>query len=749
MGMPGRHKIIVMIFTIIAYCMLVVSAFADGFIVIPHPPPSLPHIPAPTPFPLEVKYHFVDVEIEDLAATTLIDQEFYNPTARRLEGYYIFPVPKGAVINCFSMFIDGKETEAELLDAEKARKIYEDIVRRQIDPALLEYYGTALFKARIFPIEPHSTKRVKISYREILTRDNGTIAYQYPLNTEKFSSKPLKEVRIQVSIQSRDILKNLYCTSHDARMLRKNAHHATMTYEAQHVKPDRDFNLYYSTDRSKVGISLLTHRQPGEDGYFFLNICPDFGITETDIADKDISFVLDVSGSMAGEKLEQAKKALLFCISNLNRGDRFEIIRFSTEAEALFKNLAPADEKHLDQARKYIKGLRAIGGTNIEEALTLALDAGASGSRPHMIIFITDGKPTIGQTREDPLLDIIKKTNRTATRIFTFGIGNEINTHLLDKITIQTKAFRTYVGPEEDIEIKISDLYTKVQSPVFTDLKLNTTSEIRLMKTYPKDLPDLFKGASITILGRYRGHGKAGIILEGRLKGKRKKLEFNRYVHETTDRNDFIPPLWAARRIGYLLDQIRLNGESRELMDEVTHLARQHGIITPYTSYLILEDERDRVAHRTMAPGAQTLGNMVPESGDFEMRAGNEYIELKSKSGKGSVQASKEVQKLNQSLNIAQTHQGKTRLHYKDRSGKSRNVAQQIKNIQGRAVYNSGTFWIDSRIQDKKTDLKKRIQFSSPRYFELLRDHPESAGFLALGRNVRFVLNHTVYEIYE
>ena len=272
---------------------------------------------------------------------------------------------------------------------------------------------------------------------------------------------------------------------------------------------------------------------------------------------------------------------------------------------------------------------------------------------------------------------------------------------------------------------------------------------IKLIKMYPKDLPDLFKGSSITVLGQYRGNGHATVILEGRIRGEKKVLEFERDFAEVKGANDFIPPLWAARRIGYLLDQIRLNGESKELTDEVTDLARRFGIITSYTSYLILEDEIDQVARRRIAPEEQTLGSMVPRSSDFEMRSKNDYDELKKKSGRDSVQASKEIQGLNKSLNYYQTLQGKARLEYKDASGKSRNIVQQLKIIQGRAVYNSGAFWIDSMIQTQKADKKNRIQFSSPKYFELLREHPESAEFLALGKNVRFVLNNAIYEIYE
>ncbi|MCP4152511.1 MAG: VWA domain-containing protein, partial [bacterium] len=415
--------------------------------------------------------------------------------------------------------------------------------------------------------------------------------------TEKFSAKPLKDVSIRVNIKSAEAIKNVYCPTHNVELSRKGKHKAVVGYEENNIKPNRDFKLYYTTDNKKLGFSLLSYKKPGEDGYFFLSLSPGFDTDSNNIAEKDITFVLDVSGSMAGEKMRQAKKALLFCVENLNRNDRFEIVRFSTEAEALFQGFAAVNNKNLQQARDYIKELKAIGGTNMDEALSLALKMKKRKGRPYMIIFMTDGKPTIGETDEKQLVRKIKEENISDVRIFTFGIGNAINTHLLDKITEATRASRTYITPEEDIEIKVSNFYSRVQSPVMTDLKLDF-GKIRITKTYPVHLPDLFKGSAITLLGRYRGSGDAEIVLKGSVRDKDKRIRFNAPggFKATRDRNaeknDFIPSLWAARRVGYLLDQIRLHGTDKELVDEITQLARTYGILTPYTSYLIVEDEK-------------------------------------------------------------------------------------------------------------------------------------------------------------
>ncbi|RPI62424.1 MAG: VWA domain-containing protein, partial [Ignavibacteriales bacterium] len=689
-------KTYALVFLIITFS---INAFADGFIVIPRPHPL------PDPFPLEVVYHKVDVKIDGQTAVTKIDQSFYNPSQYQLEGFYIFPIPKDAIINNFTMIINGKETKAELLDSEKARKIYEDIVRQMRDPALLEYSEQNIFKLRIFPIEPRSEKKISISYSQILESNNNLVEYVYPLNTEKFSAKPLKNVSVKIDLKSTEKIKNIYCPTHEVDIINKNDNHSIISFEAENTKPDTDFKLYFTKNSSTVGLSLLSYQSGKNDGYFLLSASPSIEIDNSNIESKDITFILDVSGSMSGEKLEQAKKALLYCVNNLNTGDHFNVVRFSTEAYSLFKSLEKTNKQNINEAKRFIDDLQAIGGTNIEEAFSLAFKNYEESNRPHFIVFLTDGKPTIGEMDNEKLVKRILNANKDKSRIFTFGIGDEINTHLLDKLTDETNAWRTYVSNDEDIEIKVSNFYDKIQSPVLSDLKLDFDN-VEVYQTYPKNLPDLFKGSNLLVFGRYKGNGNAKITLSGKLNGKQKEFSLKDKFASSDDEYSFIPPLWASRRIGYLLDLIRLNGEDKELVDEVTMLAREHGIITPYTSYLIMEDEEIRVRSGRLVDGLQSL---APRP---ELKKENEadYFRIKDKSGRGSVEVSEEFQSLNSATNYSQTQQGKDRLLYKDSKGEIKNLSQQVRNVLGRAVYQQDKFWVDSELQKQETKNKKRIQ---------------------------------------
>ncbi|MEM7101767.1 MAG: VIT domain-containing protein [Bacteroidota bacterium] len=745
------------VFIFVLCIFLPFTGMAGGFIIVvpdKHQNPDVirpprPDLPNPNLFPLEVRSNQVETKIKGQSANTSIKQVFYNPTNRQLEGYFLFPIPENAVIGKFTMLVNGVETEAEMLDAQKAKKIYEDIVRRAKDPALLEYYNKGLFRVRIFPILPRSEQRISLSYTETLKKEDGTIEYTFPLNTEKYSAKPLNQVSFKIDIDSPQQLKNVFCPTHEVEVNRKTENRATVGYEATQVRSDRDFKLYYSVDDGKVGISMLNYKNPGEEGYFFFSLSPGFD-QKTEVVAKDVTFVLDASGSMAGDKMDQAKKALEFCIENLNEQDRFNIVRFSTEATALFEELQSASETNRRRARTYVKELRAIGGTNIEEALDLALSTDKKQGRPQFVIFMTDGKPTIGETSEEALLSEIKTKNTSDTRIFTFGIGTTLNTHLLDKLTAMTQAYRTYVLPDEDIEIKVSNFYQKVASPIMTDIKLHFDKSISVSSVYPKELPDLFKGSNLTLMGRYSGYGEGTITLEGYVNGKKEKINFEVDFERRNESNNFIPPLWAARCVGHLLDQIRLNGENQELVAEVVRLAKKHGIVTPYTSYLIVEDERQLVSNRQIAPQNQLLRNRVMEAPEaVEEDIEESFTDLSKKEGNSGVRASTEVQQLNKADNLAEARTGSSRMEYKDKAGHTQNLAGGIQNIRGRAFYNNANVWIDANVQEVKNQKVNRIQFNSQAYFDLLTNNPEAIDYLALGQNVRFVMNDQIIEIFE
>jgi Ca-activated chloride channel family protein len=733
------------------FLALLHSAPGDGFIVI-HEPVRVP--PGHFPFaPLEVSRHHVDVKIDNQVAVTSVDEAFYNPNDRALEGVYMFPVPKGAHIDKFSIEIGGKLADAELLPADKARQIYEDIVRKMRDPALLEYAERDLFKVRIFPIEPRKDKQVKITYTELLRSDSGTLTYLYPLGTEKFSAQPIRSLSVKVDLKSDKPLASIYSPSHKVEIKRDGASRAIIGFEADHTKPDTDFELVFAPESRELGLTVMTHKPDAGDGYFLLLAAPTLDNKETKPAAKDVAFVLDTSGSMAGAKLKQAKHALEFCIENLNADDRFEIVRFSTEAEPLFDKLVDATAENRKHAADFIHDLKPNGGTAIADALQRALKLRAEKSgRPFVVIFLTDGLPTVGATKDDDILAIARKAGAGA-RIFSFGIGSDVNTHLLDQIAETSRAFSQYVLAEEDIEVKVSNFFARIKEPALTNLRLEFSDAVHTSKIYPADLPDLFKGDQLVLTGRYSGSGEVTATLTGMAGGREQKFTYKVRFDDHNTGREFIPRLWATRRVGFLLDEIRLHGESAELRDETTALARQYGIVTPYTAYLIVEDE-----DRRNVPLAQRSMQEMSSDMSARSRVGEAWGGFKDKkSGEDSVanaQSQNHFKYADQGgASIASGNKEVFRglvaaaPAAKAEAGRLEQYTQQSKFVNGRAFFQNGKQWMDGNSQNATK--RQRVQFNSTGYFDLLREHPETAPWLALGQNVLLTIGDTAYEIFE
>ncbi|MBD3181338.1 VWA domain-containing protein, partial [Candidatus Poribacteria bacterium] len=704
------------------------------FIIIPEPPQKRTFVP------LSIKYHHVTVDIDNQIATTKVDQVFLNENNHDLEGIYIFPIPEDASISDFAMFVDGKRISAEVLDRKKASDIYEDIVRKMKDPALLEYMGRDAFRARVYPIPARGEKRIQLEYSEVLKYDSGLCKYIYPLNTEKFSAKPIPSVAVTVDIKTKEAIKTIYSPSHDVDIKKKDDHKATLSYEASNVKPDRDLTMYYTVSEDDVGLNLLTYREKDEDGFFILMVAPKYEISERDIIEKDILFILDKSGSMQGEKIEQAKDALKFCVNSLNKDDNFSIITFSTDVDEFNESLLSANQENLQKASRFIDKIDAKGGTNIDDALQKALSKDVDEDRPRVIVFLTDGLPTVGEKDVDKILKNVKDTRNKAIRMFTFGVGYDVNTHFLDNLSQKNGGTPQYVEPSEDIEMAVSLFYSKISEPVLSDLELRV-DEIKVKEIYPRTMPDLFRGTQLLVMGRYEGNGRGDIEISGQIGDESKsydnRAEFPRLALE----NSFIPRLWAQRKIGYLLEEIRSQGENDELKDEIIRLSKEYGIITPYTSFLVMPDEEEQE---------------VPVALRYEMRRNaleSASAGIKAKRGRNAVAASKTMRRLKEAKAAPQSSPVVTSSAKPDSSwkygaadsAKYNSGEVLIKYVGKKTFFFKSGFWTDSIYETEMETID--ISYGSDEYFELLTGEAEIAKYLALGQKVIVCYKEKCYRI--
>lgn len=684
--------------------------------------------------PLRIERHHVNVSIDNQITTTKIDQIFANPNNRQLEGTYIFPLQDDVAISDFVLYIDGKPVKAELLAKAKAKSIYEGIVRSMQDPALLEYIGTRAFQARVFPIPPNGERRIQLEYSQLIKVDSGLANYTYPLRTDTFTNQSVASLSVSIDIKSKHELKSIFSPSHEVAVNRKSNHSANISYEGTNVHAKRDFTCYFSLSDSDFGIDLITHRNDvKEDGYFMLLISPKYEVKKSDIIEKDFVFILDRSGSMKGKKIEQAKKALRFCVNNLNDADRFNLVLFNTDVEPFSEKLVSV-KKERENALDFIEKIEGNGGTNINDALLSSLSEKPDPIRPRIIVFLTDGEATVGVTDTTHILKNIIQQNSDQSRIFVFGVGYDVNVNLLDKMAEQNGGTRQYVKPQEDIEIAVSTFYSKVSEPVLVNLALDI-NDIRTKNIYPQQLPHLFRGSQLTVLGRYSGAGKSKLVLQGEIEGKKREFSNTARFPKNQQDHQFLPRLWAQRKVAYLVDEVRLNGENKELIEEITRLSEKYGIMTPYTSFLVTEDQKDSQVISRLGRGRTN------ETRPLLRAPARQLAESKAPLAPVPITAPK-VADLSVSTSVRESEA----LQQLQTQEQLAETAVTIKNVKDKTFHLRENVWVDSTHKPETKTTK--VVFGSDAYFELLANESELAKYLAIGKHVIVCYKTICYEIH-
>ncbi|HEU5315266.1 MAG TPA: VIT domain-containing protein [Chloroflexota bacterium] len=706
-----------------------------------------PIVPPPPILPcwLTLTSHTVAVQIQDQVATTRVDQVFRNDTGRDLEGTYVFPLPEDATVTSFSMFVDGRQITGEVLSREDARRLYESIVRANRDPALLEFAGRGAFQANVFPVPAGGQRTLRLEYSQVLPRDSGLVRYVYPTAAERLSARPSQETSFSVSITSAQPLRSIYSPTHDVAVTRSGENAATATWSS---KTDRtaqssvrkQFELVYAVSPDPVGLSIATTKPTNEDGYFLLLAAPSLQMASSAALPKDVTLVFDTSGSMAGAKIEQARAALRYVLNSLNPADRYSVVAFSSTVNPLNGGMRPASERA--QGLAFVDGLVAAGGTNIYDALVAGLtpDAVTSGSsdagaRPHIVVFVTDGLPTVGPQDPEQLIAGARKAagGASRSRVFTFGVGYDVNTTLLDKLAADFGGVSAYVRPEDNLEEAVSTFFTKVSSPVLTDLALDfggpTGADV--YDVHPVRLPDLYAGTQLVVAGRYRRAGTFDVTLRGVAAGQTQSFTLRgaTFAAGPVKAQEALPRLWAGRKIAFLLSEIRLRGAAKELVDEVVSLATRYGIATPYTSIFVPEPT---VSIRPGVPAA-TPAPLNTDAGRAQAaEALRQGVAAAPSSGVTAVQDST----LTNLLGQAQSVQSAT--------------GPGVQTVADKTFQLVDGVWNDlSAGTPPPPDARNQIVFGSEAYFGLLDAHPNAPAYLSVGTRVVFELNGQWYEVVE
>lgn len=735
--------------------------------------------------PFDVESHRVNVTISNTAAVTSIEQVFKNHTDRPLEATFVFPIPEGATVSDFSLWINGKKTKGAVLEKKEARQIYESIVRRVEDPGLIEYLDGKLFKASIFPIPAGGTQKLEIKFGQVLEKKGGLYRYHYPLavGQDYVTAKTEKDFTLTAKINGPIPITTVYSPSHKISTHRKSDTEVVLGTEEMYTTLDQDFELFLGLSKQDIGLNIMTHDPDGaggEHGYFMMALAPRVEAAAHDEIGQTFTFVMDTSGSMAGDKMKQARETLEFCLKRLRPQDTFNVIRFSTDVEALFSNPVKATATHIDQGVAFSRALEPAGGTAIGPAMDRVFEQKVREDQPHQVIFVTDGIPTVGLTEPADILSSVKSRKGKA-RIFTFGVGYDVNTSLLDGMASMAQGRSDYVRPNEELESAVSALYSRISAPVLTDIKIDF-GDARIYDMYPAPIPDLFRGDQVVLFGRFRKGFTSPITVTGRVGLEKKSYTFGESNGASSPKAkktapsaayeaplEFLPKLWATRKVGFLLEQIRLNGEQAELKDEVIRLSKKFGLVTPYTSYLAVDDSEFEQQPTTTSRGVGMRENNEniddlfgsldapkeesstrrPSSSGLAKKRKGKFFGSRGKSAGGMPQSAPSKADSFKDFE-ADTGEGSVAASeatrdYKEKSYVDDELQMTTRQwVAGRTFEWSGEYWVEDGLSLKSRKIKEVEAFSST-YFKLLKKHRDLAKVLQLGPKVLIKLDGKLY----
>lgn len=678
--------------------------------------------PVPT---VELRAVNASVKIVAQVATTTIDLTLFNPGRHPQEAQVVLPIPAGATISGFS-FDGGMGGEAELLDKDEAAAIYRDIVNRLRDPALLEFVDCAAVRSSIFPIEARQERRVRIVYEEVLPADGNRVDYVLPRTAALDYTVPWT---VKIELNTQQPISAVYSPTHDLKTQRHSVRHMAIDITepagnaAARLAPG-SIRLSYLLQRDGVTATLLAYPDPSIGGGYFL-LLAGLPADATAVAaerglKREVTIVLDRSGSMGGDKIAQAREAARQIIGGLADGEFFNLIIYNDAVQRFSVEPTAKSADSMTAAEQFLAQVTAQGGTNIHAALTEALAQPPTAGTLPIVLFLTDGLPTVGNTSELAIREVAEQHNPHHRRIFTFGVGYDVNAPLLDKIAGVTRAKATYVLPTENVEVKVGQVFRQLVGPVLADVKLDVQRAGQdgpmsgmppAYELLPGELPDLFEGDQLIVLGKYRAGGPAGetplrFTLTGDFLGKSRTFTFDFTLDSATTKNAFVPRLWASRRIAVLVDAVRQLGAEgnipdndprlTELTDEIVRLSQEYGIMTEYTAFLAREGT-DLADARANA--AQAVDNLRQRA--IETRSGiaavNQAANYQAQVGQSKLNASNSY--LDEQMNRVEI-----------------TSVQQVADL---AFYRRGQRWIDSRASGETAEPTRTIEFGSDEFWQI------------------------------
>ncbi len=653
-----------------------------------------------------VEYSTIAARLEGGAATTTIQEDLRGPDGAPVDAVGILPLPDGTATGAVTLRATGPDGRAadvagETLSAAAAGRVLEAVAKATDTAAILAYVGRPAFYAPKLRLAEKA--RLDWTLRQTPRETGGLFAYTCPMPETGVAGKPVERLTFAATLKHDRPIRSVFSPTHDVAVERAGPREVALTMRADGFAGTGDLTVRYAADADPLGLRLVAHRRADDpEGYFMLVGNPSGDDGEARAMPKDLVLVLDTSGSMRGEKMEQARAALEYCLAHLNEGDRFNVIAFGTEVSRFSPTLAARTPENLKRAAAFVDDLSPLGRTNIGGALEKAMEGAADPGRPRIVLFVTDGAPTAGERVPDKILARLAEIKDAQTRIYVVGVGHDVNTRLLDKMAEMTDGQSDYLATGEEIDTKVAAIYNRLSHPVLANVAVSF-GDLAVSATYPRKIPALFRGGDIVLLGRYRGGGKHKVTISGELAGQPKTHAYAfEFPEAAAPADEFVAVMWAARKIGFLLQEIRLHGENKELVDEIVRLSRQFGIVTEYTEFIAASggrmsepEARDRAAAR-MKDAHREIGGKWAVAQVANERA------LQNAPAPAAINA------------------------YTDREGNAVRASDRVRQVGRRAFYKQDDGqWVDAEgAGDRKT---RKVKYMSDEYLALVRKNAEFA----------------------
>ena len=659
-----------------------------------------------------IRYSAIVATVDDGMAETKIQETIVGP-GQAVDTVCLIPLPEGARAEGATVASGAPGDTpvplpgARFLAADEAQKVYEAMAQGLERVEILALTGRPALLVPEFRLD--GKVEITVQFKQPVDDVDGVQSLRCPTPVTVWADGPAARLTATVTVQDSRPLRAMFSPSHDATVQRDGLYKATARVKADRWSGEEDLRLCWVADKDDLGLRVLAYRDAENgEGYFMLLGNPTGSASDDRTIAKDVVFVLDTSGSMRGEKIEQARAAIEYCLENLNAGDRFNIVTFGTEVRSFRDALVKRSEAELAAAQDFIEELVAQGRTNISGALEKAVTDKSTAGRPHITIFLTDGTPTAGELVPEKIVESVTETQPCPTRIFVMGVGHDVNTHLLDELAEATEGSSEYVTADDEIDAKIATLYDRLSHPVLTNVLVDC-GQLRTHSVYPRKLPALFKGSEFMLFGRYRDGGKHTFTVSGSLSGKATRYECRAELPSEPSSNTtaFVAPLWAARKIGYLLQEIRLHGENDELITEVVRLSKNFGIVTEYTEFIasVTGDVSTEVAVNE-ARNRMNMANAV-QAGQWAFNQARNDRQLQQK-----VVATKGAN------------------FYLDRQGR-RVATENIQQFDDNVFYLREGQWVDA--QDQGDRRARTVKLFSKEYNDLVRNNRRFAQAQRLG----------------